>query len=295
MPEDARAAHRARWLLLGGAAAGIALAAIGLVRGARLPGAGLAPDAIASVNGVAIRTEAFERLLAALASDKRSPVTAADRARVLERLVQEELLVQRGATIGLVESDPGVRKTLVQAVIDSVVAEAESQEPDPETLRGFYEAHRDYFGAGPRLRVERLTFHPGERGDPGRRAAEARASLAAGEGPESVRARLADDPVLPVPDVLLPAAKLREYLGADAVAALLAASDGAWSEPLETSEGVELVRVAARRGAAPPPLEAVKEQVAAEWRREQGDQALRDYLATLWAEGDVVLAPDAPR
>jgi hypothetical protein len=295
MPEDARAAHLARWLLLGGAAAGIALAAIGLVRGGRLPGAGLPADAIASVNGVAIRTEAFDRLLAALASDKRSPVTAADRARVLERLVQEELLVQRGVEIGLVESDPGVRKTLVQAVIDSVVAEAESQEPDPETLRRFYEAHRDYFGAGPRLRIERLTFRPGERGDPGRRAAEARAALAGGEGADTVRARLADEPVLPVPDALLPAAKLREYLGADAVAALLAAADGDWSEPLATSEGVELVRVADRRGADLPPLDAVKDQVAAEWRREQGDQALRDYLATLWAEGDVVLAPDAPR
>ena len=160
MDDEAQAARRARWLLAAGAAAGIALAAAGLVRGAALPGRILAPGEVARVNGVPIRAEELERLVAALEMDKRSPITDEDRARVLDRLIEEELLVQRAVDIGLVDSEPGVRKALVQALVDSIVAEAESAEPEPETLRQFYEEHRDYFTGGERFRVERLVFRP---------------------------------------------------------------------------------------------------------------------------------------
>src|SRR5512134_2842951 len=123
MDDEAQAAGRARWLLAAGTAAGIVLAALGLVRGATLPGSGLAPGEVARVNDVPIRAEDLERLVAALEADKRSPLEDADRARILERLVEEELLVQRAVEIGLVQSEPGVGKALVQALIDAIVAE----------------------------------------------------------------------------------------------------------------------------------------------------------------------------
>ena len=74
MDDEAQAARRARWLLAAGAAAGIALAAAGLVRGAALPGhAILAPGDVARVNGVPIRAEELERLVAALAIGQAQP------------------------------------------------------------------------------------------------------------------------------------------------------------------------------------------------------------------------------
>ncbi len=294
--EDVRAARRARQLLAAGAAAGVALAATGLVRGARLPGSDLGPGEVARVNGAAIRTDELERLVGALAADKRSPLTEADRARVLDRLVEEELLVQRAVEIGLVDSDPAVRKSLVQALIESVVAEAESEEPDAAALRRFFDEHREYFGAGERLRVERLVFRDGERGAARPRAEEARKVL--GEGRETAQAvgeRLADPPLLALPQAPLPPAKLREYLGPALLDAARAVPEGAWTEPLPGAEGLELLRVAERRAAETPPYEAVAAQVAAEWRRERGDRALREYLELLRAEADLVVAPDAPR
>jgi hypothetical protein len=294
MAEGGDAARRARWLLLGGAAAGIGLAAAGLVRGAGSPS--LAAGEVARVNGTPIRAEQLERLVGAVAADKRGPVTEADRARVLARLVEEELLVQRGVEIGLVASEPAVRKALVAAVIDSIVAEAESDEPGEAELRRFYEERRSYFGAGERLRVERLVFRAGARPAPPRaRAEEARSALAAGEPVAAVRERLADPPALPLPDAPLPPHTLRGYLGPGAVDAATAEPPGAWSAPVETAEGVELVRVAERRAAEAPPFEEVAEQVAAEWRREQGDRSLREYLDWLRGEAELVLAPEAPR
>jgi hypothetical protein len=295
-PDEAGAARRARVLLAAGAALGIALSAFGLVRGAAFPGAGLAEDEIARVNGAAIRRDELERLVGALAADQRSPVRAADRARVLDRLIEEELLVQRAVEIGLVDSDPAARKALVQALIESVVAEAESEEPGPEALRGFYDAHREYFGAGQRLRIERLVFREREGGGAGprERAAAARAALAGGDE-AAAREGLADPPILAVPNALLPPAKLREYLGPEAVEAARALPVGVWSEPLAGADGVQLLRVAERREAEAPPFERVADQVAVEWRRDRADHALRDYLELLRAEADLVLAPDAPR
>jgi len=290
MDDEAQAARRARWLLAAGTAAGIALAAVGLVRGATLPGSALGPGEVARVNGVPIRAEDLERLVAALEADKRRPLEDADRARVLERLVEEELLVQRAVEIGLVESEPGVRKALVQALVDAIVAEAESEEPEPETLRRLYEERRAYFAGGERFRMQRLVFRPRPGTAPPReRALEARRALEAGEPAEGVGERLADAPVVTLPDALLPAAKLREYLGGEAFAAALAAPVGTWTEAPLGDEDVQLLRLAERRGGEAPRYEEVAPQVAAEWRRERADRALREALDSLRAGADVVV------
>jgi parvulin-like peptidyl-prolyl isomerase len=287
---------RARGLLGVGAALGIALAAVGLVRGGTLPDAALASGEVARVNGVPIRSDELERLLGALDADKRNPVAEGDRARVLARLVDEELLVQRALEIGLADSEPGVRKALVQALVDSVVAEAESEEPDASELRRFYEENREYFGAGERIRVERLVFRASSRpGDPAERARQARQALVEGRPLEAVAAELADEPLVPVPASALPAAKLREYLGDDLARQALAAPEGAWSEPRESAEGVQLLRVAERQRAESAPFDAVAHQVAAEWRRRQGDRALREYLDFLRAQAEIRWAAGAPR
>jgi hypothetical protein len=248
---------------------------------------------VARVNGTPIRAEDLVRLVAALEGDKRSPLTDADRTHLLDRLVEEELLVQRAVEIGLVDSEPGVRKALVQALVDAVVAEAESEEPDEDTLRRFYAERPEYFVGSERLRVERLVFRPREPGAaPRERAEEARTALAAGEPLAAVRERLGDTPILPLPAASLPAAKLREYLGHEAVARLLAAPAGAWTEPLESAEGVQILRLAERSASAPPPYEAVAREVSAEWHRQQGDRALREFLDFLRSAADVVVKSD---
>lgn len=297
MADDADAPRRARRLLLLGVALGFALTGAGFVRDARIPGRGSAPGEVARVNGVPVLAETLERVLAGLAADKRTPLDAADRARVLDRLVEEELLVQRALDVGLAASEPGVRKALVAALVDSVVAEAESDEPGEAELRRFFEERRGYFGAGTRLHVERLEFRAREGAGGGvrARAEAARAALEAGEAVAGVRARLADEPVLPLPGVPLPPSSLREYLGREPLDALLAARPGEWTGPFETEGSAALLRVVERTGAEAPEFEAVSSLVAEEWHRSASDRALREYLDWLRAEADVVLAPGAPR
>jgi hypothetical protein len=102
-------------------------------------------DAIALVNGRPISEEEYARAVALLASDKRTGVTDEDRAHVLNRLLEEELLVQRGIEVGLVDSDRTVRKAITQAMLASVVAESASAQPTDEVLRAFYAENPSLF------------------------------------------------------------------------------------------------------------------------------------------------------
>jgi parvulin-like peptidyl-prolyl isomerase len=294
---DRAAERRARGLLGLGAGLGLLLAAAGILRGeAGDPGV-LPEGAVASVNGTLVRREAYERAVQALATDRRDPIGEAEKRHVLERLVDEELLVQRGLELGLAQHDRRVRGDLVSAVIQAVVAQSEAEEPDDEEVEAFYAEQRDYFARTGRLRVRQVWV----RGAPARdeeearaRAEEATARLRAGEPFEAVDEALGDRPVAPLPADLLPAAKLREYLGPTATRAALELEPGGVSEPQRSSAGYHVLQLVLREPGAVPPLDEIREEVRAELRRRRGDLALRAYLEELRERADLLLAHALP-
>jgi parvulin-like peptidyl-prolyl isomerase len=282
------------WLGLG-AAAGLACAALSLL--ASGSGDALPPHAAASVNGVVIPIEAHERAVAALASDRREAVGPGERRHVLDRMLEEELLVQRGLELGLARHDRRVRGDLVAAVIELVVSQADDEEPDAEAVRAFYEENRDYFARTERLRVRALWV----RGDPLRPDAEALARahdaaqrLRAGEDWDAVEADAGDPQVAPVPRDLLPPTKLREYLGPTATRTAAELEVGAISEPQRVAGGYRVIQLEGRAPGFAPPLAEVEDEVRAELRRRAGDRALRDYLDTLRDEAVVRLREESP-
>ncbi len=102
-------------LLALGACAGLIMAAAGLVeRWSPSPGE-LPVGAIARVGGKIITLERYLQVLNDLAADKRAPLSAQDRQFVIDRLVDEELLIQRGIELGLADSSPQIRKALAGA------------------------------------------------------------------------------------------------------------------------------------------------------------------------------------
>ena len=161
------------WLALG-AAAGIGCAALGLLLSGERDRA-LPANAAASVNGAVIRLEEYDRAVAAFASDRRDPIGPEERRHVLDRMLDEELLVQRGLELGLARSDRRVRGDIVSAVIELVVSQADGVEPSDGEVRAFYERE-------PRLlRAHRAAA----------RAAGVRARRAAALGGGGARARRA--------------------------------------------------------------------------------------------------------
>lgn len=141
-----QANRRALVLLAAGGVVGILLgitAALNNESGAA--SSTLPADAIALVNGRPIRQDEYASAVALLAGDKRTELTDEDRAHVLNRLIEEELLIQRGVKSGLVDSNRAVRKAITQAMLAAIVAESASEQPAEDELRAFYEENPSLF------------------------------------------------------------------------------------------------------------------------------------------------------
>jgi parvulin-like peptidyl-prolyl isomerase len=285
--------RRARALLVAGALAGIALAAFGVVRSGG--GEAAPPDAIALVNGQPLSRESFARFAAAIAAERRSTsLDAAERRRLLERMVDEELLLQRGISLGLERYEPTARRAIVAAMIASVTAEAESQEPDEQALRAFHAEQAGRFGAGPRFAVDVAFVSATGRPEAlARERAEALARrLRAGEDFAAVREALGDAPVAELPPGALSIDTLRDYLGPTAARSAAELAVGEVAGPVRASAGYFVLLLRQRLAEERPPFEAVREQVRGEWLRSRGEQALRDYLAELRGEAEIRILDD---
>lgn len=273
----------ARALLLAGAVAGIGLAAFGVL-GSGGDDAAATPDAIALVNGQELSRDAFARFAAAVAAERRSTtLDASEQRRLLERMIDEELLLQRGIALGLERHEPGARAAIVSALVASVTADAEIGEPEEAALRAFHAKHAERFGSGPRLVVDAAFVAVANRPEAlARERAETLARrLRAGEDFAALNAELGDVPVAQLPAGELDVDTLRDYLGPTAARAAAALATGEVAGPLRGSTGYFVLVLRERRAEQPPAYESVREQVRAEYLRSRGEQALSEYLAGL--------------
>ena len=87
-------------------------------------------DVVAVIGVVPIGADELERAVDALASDRRGAITEADRERVLERLIDEELLVQAAVEAGLPENDGVVRRSLTEAMVAAIEAQSDDRSID---------------------------------------------------------------------------------------------------------------------------------------------------------------------
>jgi parvulin-like peptidyl-prolyl isomerase len=292
--------RKGTFLLAAGAALGIGLAAAGLVSGRRGAAGPLPPGAVASVNGEIIRTQDYERVLSTIAHDRRDgqdPLNKADRRRVVDRLIDEELLVQRGLELGMALHDGKVRKDLTSAVIDSVVADFTDVQPTDKELKAFYDQNRAFFAGPGRVRVRQIFFRARTTADAPMafdRAQQALKRLRGGEDFAAVRNAVGDPALAPLPDALLPPAKLVDYLGPTAARAALSLQVGAISDPVRSSTGFHILQLLDRQPEPSPPLDQIKPQVAAEFRRRASEKALRSYLDDLRSRARVKVASKLP-
>jgi parvulin-like peptidyl-prolyl isomerase len=289
--------NRPTLLLAAGAAIGIACAAIGLLRSGDAAGHALPRDAIAMVNGQVIRLDEYQRVVNGLGQDRRNGADEAARQHVLDRLIEEELLVQRGLELGFARQDTKLRKDLSSAVIDSIVAEYEGIQPTDDELRSFYEQQRAFFTRPGHLRVRQIwcrVINPADAPVALDRAQQAARRLRAGEDFATVRRMVGDAEIAPLPDALLPVTKLADYLGATAMRTVLSLQPGAASDPVRSNTGYHVLQVVERQADQAPSLDAIKPEVIAEFRRRAADQALRSYLDDLRRRADVVVTPKLP-
>lgn len=277
---------RANWLLAIGALTGISLAASGILEPApeRLPS-----EAVARVGDSLVSKQEYLAYLDLLAQDKRNPLTDTDQRHVLDRMIDEKLLLARGLDLGLPQSSPRVRKIIVQQVMQSVLAEVASQTIDDDELATFYTESKAYFAHPPRTQVRRYMFRERDGQSALELASLAREALLAGDAPEGVIARYGAPDLLPVPGDALPDHKLLQYLGPTLTAKAQAMDSGSISEPLQVGRDTLLLQVLYKKSMEYRDFDEVKDRVAVEYERRRGDEALAEYLDSLRGQTDILV------
>ena len=242
------------WLLAGGMLAGAALAVIYIARAPE--SAPLTADAVAWVNGRPIARDSYESALRAVASDRKGGVLeSGDEERVLERLIDQELLIDRAIELGLHERDPQLRNQLATAMIDFLVrrAEDDATEATDAELEAYYEAESFRFA----------------------RAAQVRVAV--------------DGNAVPLPDGFLLEREVTQRLGPTMAARVSQMSVG---DVIESDDGAYRVTLLERRGGEVVPFDQAREAVRAAYERRQSEEAVRDFLRRARVQSDIVVELD---
>ena len=260
-----------RWLILG-AAAGLLAAGYGVRQAS--DGSDLPAGAVASVNEVLIGRDVYERAVQRFAPQDASPE---EKAALLQRLIDDELLVQRGVELGMTESDTEVRSAIVNSLVASVTAEADAANPDDRELAQYLADNAERFSYTAKLEVEvwQTDIEP---------VAQAFvAALRSGERPET------GDDIVPMPDLpagLLPTEILRDYVGPAIAAAAAEMPDG--SSAVFARRGRWLiVRVVGKERGYVDDLDGIRNRVLLDYRRNLADRMLDEYIDNLRQRADI--------
>ncbi|MBU6156784.1 MAG: peptidyl-prolyl cis-trans isomerase [Alphaproteobacteria bacterium] len=279
---------RATLLLLAGAGLGLGGAmwtALGVGRAVESYG-----DAIAVVDGTPIARSVFDSAIEGLASAKRTALTEAEKREALDRIIDEELLLQRALELGLGESDPPSRKALVNAMLQFSIADASRRTASDAELRAFYAERPKLIAPQPLLSVRGVSFSAKDEA----RARAFKAALDAGTAFEAaVRQTGAEGLLLPGGPVI--PSKIAEYAGASVRDAALSLQPGQSIGPLAIANRLVFVHVVARTETPPPPLEEVRDVVREEWQKRETEKAFAAYVEGLRRKARISYDAAAPK
>ena len=114
-------------------------------------------DVIAIVNDKIIPSDRYRTVIQLIENDKRDDLTEADREMALDRIIEEELLVQYAYQNGFLEADDLLRKSIVRSVVDSIVEQSVSLIPDEDELQDFFQDNLPVFTLDEQYQIDILS------------------------------------------------------------------------------------------------------------------------------------------
>ena len=242
--------------------------------------------AVAFVNEVPIPQTSYLRALSMLEQDKRGPITDTDRIRILDLLIEEELLIQRADEINLIGIDSSVRKSLTSAMIQFIISENGDTEITDDILKSHFLNNLDYFTPSKQIWVKRI-YVRGARDDAEQRLQRIRTALQQGENFDTVATQLGDEIFPDIPNSLLPPSKLQAYLGPALTQTAISLDKGAITNAIRVGSGWHFLYLVQQRKGVVPEFVDIRDQVENDYLRKVEEKALRDYLDWLRERADI--------
>jgi parvulin-like peptidyl-prolyl isomerase len=278
-----------------GAAIGLAIAGFGLLTAKGTSTHVVPPENVALVNQRPILRTDFIAQTEAELGKPFGEATVAERLKVLDEMIREELFVQRGLELDFPGTDPDTRTALVAAVEQQVVADVTTHQPADAELQKYFEDNRANYATEGTMALHNLVLPKAKASGPDALAAAQKAAAA-------LRAHTPLDEVVKTYGLqeLVPEHASDEqfyfaqkiHLGEALYERVLALNDGEVSDPVAAGDGVHVVQMVKQVKPLPLTFERVRSQVlndfvtAAKKRLEDAD------LQYLREKGDILVADD---
>ena len=241
----------------------------------------LPDDVIATVNDVIIEREKLDTVINLIGGDKRGGYTDKDQILALERIIEEELLVQYAYKNGFLSADDNIRKTIIRSVIDTIVEQTISIMPEKETLQEFYKSHQEIFATSEQVKIVILNIN-------NLNNANAIKKIWVETNNETLILNTIDNITKSnIPNGYIPIFTLPRLIGPKLAKTIDMLKLNEISLPIETSSGYSLAILKDRKAKQTPSYEEVKEAVLQEYRRRSRDELMSTLLDELKQKAEI--------
>ena len=241
----------------------------------------LPDNIIATVNDKIIPSDKYQTVINLIQNDKRDELTKADREMALDRIIEEELLVQYAYKNGFLEADDLLRKSIVRSVVDSIVEQALSVVPAKQDLLKFYEANRQTFAIDDKYRVVILSSQ--NRSD----IVEGKVIWQSNYDLTLLRQTFKRIDRLDIPTGFISKIRLGTLIGPLLRDKVLSLEVGETSETLKTIYGYSIVTLVDKKDRVIPEFKEISEIVLQEYKRQQREEILEELLKDLKRQSDI--------
>jgi len=241
----------------------------------------LPDNIIATVNDKIIPSDKYQTIINLIQNDKRDELTKADREMALDRIIEEELLVQYAYKNGFLEADDLLRKSIVRSVVDSIVEQALSVVPAEQDLLKFYEANRQTFAIDDKYRVVILSSQNRSDIDEGKVIWQSNYDLTL------LRQTFKRIDRLDIPTGFISKIRLGTLIGPLLRDKVLSLEVGETSETLKTIYGYSIVTLVDKKDRVIPEFKEISEIVLQEYKRQQREEILEELLKDLKRQSDI--------
>ena len=241
----------------------------------------LPDNIIATVNDKIIPSDKYQTVINLIQNDKRDELTKADREMALDRIIEEELLVQYAYKNGFLEADDLLRKSIVRSVVDSIVEQALSVVPADQDLLKFYETNRQTFAIDEKYRVVILSSKNRSDIDEGKVIWQSNYDLTL------LRQTFKSIDRLDIPTGFISKIRLGTLIGPLLRDKVLSLQVGETSQTLKTIYGYSIVTLVDKKDRVIPEFKEISEIILQEYKRQQREEILEELLKDLKRQSDI--------
>jgi parvulin-like peptidyl-prolyl cis-trans isomerase-like protein len=288
MSDIGRANSRRSFVFMGcGAVVGLMMAGYSLFTARGTSTLSVPPDDVALVNQQPISRSDYLLQLQTLYGVDLRHATPAQRRKVLDDMIREELFVQRGKELDVASTDPDVRAAMVNSVEMEIAADAVTSQPTETQLRAYYALHRARYASEGIMTMRDYEFPSGEP----KAAAEAAEALKKMPPTPALLARWHGTDSGKVADQeFYFAAKI--HLGEPLFETARNLSDGGVSAPIARADAIHVLYMFKNKKPVPFDFDAARDQVLTDYRNDAIGHLRTGDEAFLRKRANVLIADD---